>query len=237
MCLRFGFFFVNNLDLDKFFAELRDNPYLPGFEEFEGTRPVSRYNIAPAQLTPMIRVNSKSKTIMKMGKWGFVPSGATTKPKYLPGNARAETLKTSPMFRRAFQLHRCLIPASGFYEPKGPKTLKYRPWYWFRLMNTNPFMFAGLWGRWYPSEEQTVDTFTLITTPPNEIVGEIHDRMPLILHPKDYAKWLSHDDATDLLKPYPAEDMECWPVGDGAKKTVKQDKTINDDPSMIERID
>jgi putative SOS response-associated peptidase YedK len=237
MCLRFGLFW-QNIDFDQLLAELRNNPYLPDFEQFEGTRPIPRYNIAPSQLTPIIRTTSRHTKKMEMGEWGFIPSFAKTKPKVRPGNARAETIKTHPLFRHSYKSQRCLIPATGFYEPKGPKTLKHRPWYWFRMADGLPFMFGGLWGRWHPPGAEPIDTFTLVTTTPNELVGTVHDRMPLILRPADYVKWVGDDDdPSDLLKPFSAEGMESWPVGDGAKKTVNRETgELIDNPSLIEPL-
>jgi putative SOS response-associated peptidase YedK len=239
MCLRFALFRLAQMDIDRIFAELRNNPYLPGFEEYEGSRPIltDRYNIGPSYLAPVIRTSTFNTLAMQDMKWGFIPSWAKKKPTITPGNAKAETVSAKPLFRLAWQHHRCLIPVKGFYEPKGPKTQKNRQWFYFQMRDAKPFFFGGLWSRWRTSpEDKGIFTFTLVTTTPNEIVGEIHERMPLILRPDDFAKWLSHDDASDLLKPYPADDMECWPVGDGAKRLRKSDGTVNDDPSMIEPI-
>jgi putative SOS response-associated peptidase YedK len=239
MCLRFAWYWLNKLNLDQFFWEMRNADYLPGFEQYEGPQIGPRYNIGPAQMVLNIRRTSTGTTKAEWMKWGFVPSFAKEKPKYLVGNARAETLKTSPVFKSAFQRQRCLIPASGFYEPKGEKAkkgTKYRPWFYFQMREAKPFFFGGLWSRSHLDKDKPLDTFTLITTKPNEIVGEIHDRMPLILRPKDFPRWLGDEDASDLLEPYPADDMDCWPVSDAAKRTVKSDGSINDDPSMIEPI-
>jgi putative SOS response-associated peptidase YedK len=238
MCLRFALFWIQNLDVDAFLAALRNNPYLPGFEEFEGSRPVltNRYNVGPTYMTPIIRRNSDGKLVMELAKWGFVPSWATEKPKYLLGNAKAETVATNGFYRKAFKQSRCLIPASGFYEPKGPRAQKNKPWFYFSMLDKKPFMFGGLWSRSHLENDKPIATFTLVTTEPNEIVGEIHDRMPLIINPKDYMDWLAGDDVNDLLQPFPADPMTCWQVGDGAKRLSKADGTPNDDPSMIEPI-
>ncbi|WP_256377882.1 SOS response-associated peptidase [Synechococcus sp. PCC 7502] len=133
-------------------------------------------------------------------------------------NARSETVSEKPSFRYAFKHRRCLIPTDGFYEwqrVEGSKTKK-QP-YFFGLKDANIFAFAGLWERWESPEGDIIETCTILTTEANDVVRPIHDRMPVILDPKDYEIWLdpnltSIDRLTPLLKPYPPEAMTAYPV-------------------------
>jgi putative SOS response-associated peptidase YedK len=145
-----------------------------------------------------------------MLRWGLIPSWATD-----PGigsrliNARAETLASKPAFRLALKSRRCLVPADGFYEWK--KSGQTKQPYFLEMSDARPFAFAGLWQRWTKSAEP-VESFTIITTPANALVADLHHRMPAILS-EDAAKlWLdrSVDDVnvlTSLLAPYPADQM------------------------------
>ena len=94
---------------------------------------IATFNAAPSQLLPVAYLDAKGKRIIAAMKWGFVPVWTREKPKFTPINAVSETAPTSRMFRQAFSRRRCLIPADGFYEPKGPKTQKHRPWYFFQM--------------------------------------------------------------------------------------------------------
>jgi putative SOS response-associated peptidase YedK len=185
----------------------------------------SRFNVAPSQVLPIV-VESHGQTVLRDAKWGFVPSWTKEKPKAQPINARSETVAESGMFRRAFAERRCLVPADGFYEWKGAKPPK-QP-YLVRLRDHGLFAFAGLWERWYPPGGEPADTFTILTTAPNELMKGIHDRMPVIVPPDGYRRWLAGDPPQDLLKPYPAELMEAAPV------SPKVNSPKFDDPECIE---
>jgi len=199
----------------------------PTFEEFD-ERP--RFNIAPSQPVPIVRIKG-GRRIITMAQWGFVPSWTKGKPKLRPINARAETVTHSGMFRDAFQRRRCLIPADGFFEWQGSKAPK-QPYY-IRMRAGQPFGLAGLWERWRPEPDaEPVDTCTIITTTPNAVTARLHNRMPLIIAPADYERWL--DPATPaaqvaaLLQPYPADSMEAIPV------SAQVNNTRNDGPQLIE---
>jgi putative SOS response-associated peptidase YedK len=119
------------------------------------------------------------------------------------------------MFRQAMDRRRCLIPADGFYEWKGAKPPK-QPFFIHRR-DDDVFCFAGLWERWKPGPDvEPVDTFTILTTSPNSLMADIHNRMPVILEEKDYPLWLDRSvpgkGVQDLLKPYPPELLEAYPV-------------------------
>jgi putative SOS response-associated peptidase YedK len=189
----------------------RDEP----FDE-KGKLLSSRFNIAPSQQIPVIRSKSDGAFALGLVKWGLIPSWTKGKPKLQPINARGETVATSGMFRQAFERRRCLIPADGFYEWKKLDAKTKQPMF-IHLRGDRPFAFAGLWERWRPDENSDpIDTCTILTTTPNEVMKEIHDRMPVILAPDDFANWLNRDvpgkDVIDLVKPFDAEQMEAWPV-------------------------
>jgi putative SOS response-associated peptidase YedK len=196
----------------------------PQFEEFT-ERP--RFNVAPSQSMPIVRMAGDHRELA-VAKWGFVPWWAKEQAKLKPINAKCETAASGRMFREAFARRRCLIPADGFYEWKGSKPPK-QP-YFIHMKDDHPFCFAGLWERWKPPDAEPVDTFTILTTAPNELTAAIHNRMPLILHERDYERWLSGDAPTDLLKPFDAAAMEGYPVS----SRVNMPK--NDSADLVERI-
>lgn len=132
-------------------------------------------------------------------------------------NAKAETVATKPSFRAAFKSRPCLVPADGFYEwqklPGGEK----QPWF-ITTTFEEPFAFAGLWERWRPkdapSDTPDLETFAILTTEPNPLCAPIHNRMPVMLPQDDWPRWLATpDDRKPLLRAFPAERMEAWPVG------------------------
>lgn len=189
------------------------------------------YNIAPTQQVATVLVED-SKRKLEMLHWGLIPSWADD-----PAignrmiNARAETVATKPSYRSAFKSRRCLILADGFYEWK--KTSDGKQPYHIRMEDGSPFAFAGLWESWHNDRE--IRSSTIITTDPNELLGEIHNRMPVILHPEDYEMWLDPDfnekePLTTLLKPYPASGMEAYPV------SRYVNKPSNDQPQVIEPV-
>ena len=193
------------------------------------------YNIAPTQMVTVIRVDRHTlqRHLVQL-KWGLIPSWV--KDPSIGNrliNARAESLAEKPAFRSAFRFRRCLVLADGFYQWKKGKLGK-QP-YLFRMANGDTFAFAGLWERWAGSEGDTVESCTLITTDPNEIMLPIHDRMPVILKPQDYDLWLDPKVRDlrllkQLLRPYPSEEMVVQPV------SPKVNKANYDAPDCVEVI-
>jgi putative SOS response-associated peptidase YedK len=187
------------------------------------------YNIAPTQEVAAV-VEEDEKRKLEMLHWGLIPSWAKDPSignKMI--NARAETVAEKPSFRRAFEVRRCLILADGFYEWKKADDGK-QP-YHVKMEDGSLFAFAGLWETWQNGEE--IRSCTIITTDANDLMSEIHHRMPVILHPEDYAMWLDHDFEekevlTTLLKPYPADVMEAYPV------SRRVNKPSNNEPSVLE---
>jgi putative SOS response-associated peptidase YedK len=175
-----------------------------------------RYNIAPTQQVAAIRLDPETGSRkLSMFRWGLVPSWADDpKISYSMINARAESVAMKPAYRSAFKKSRCLIVADGFYEWK--KTGEAKQPFFIRLKDNEPFAFAGLSEHWHRGD-QVIDSATIITTEPNELMEGIHDRMPVILSPEDYDLWLEPDfhgqgKLLEMLKPYPAEEMEAFPV-------------------------
>jgi putative SOS response-associated peptidase YedK len=136
-----------------------------------------------------------------MLKWGLIPYWSKdAKIAYKTINARAERIATAPAFRDAWKRRRCLIPTGGFYE--WAKTPGGKQLYLICFKNDRLFSFGGLWEGWKdPQSGERVETYTIITTPPNEVSGQIHDRMPLIIEPAEYDRWLSSaEPPADLLQ-------------------------------------
>lgn len=179
------------------------------------TAPAPRYNIAPTQVIPVIRQADARELIGC--KWGLVPFWAKD-PKVGNKmiNAKAETLATKPAFKYALAKRRCLIPADGFYEwDKSGGQGASQPMY-FRRRDGDLFAFAGLWEESRLLDGETLRTCTIITIEPNELVADIHNRMPALLKPEDEDAWLAPQqqaaDVLSLLRPYPADEMEAIPV-------------------------
>jgi putative SOS response-associated peptidase YedK len=150
----------------------------------------ARYNIAPTQPVPIIRQNpTQTVRELSMMRWGLVPSWAKdTSGAASMINARSETASTKPAFADALKYRRCLIPADGFYEWKRTGTSK-QP-FCFEVNDGPLFAFAGLWDRWRDASERWLTTCSILTTTPNALTSDVHNRMPVILSPEDYDVWL-----------------------------------------------
>ena len=173
------------------------------------------YNVAPGQNIPVVR-NPNTRNV-EMLHWGLIPFWAKDKSiGYRMINARSETIREKPSFRNAFKQRRCLILADGFYEWQKPAT-KGTPKAPFRftLAGNQPFTFAGLWDTWRDENEKEIQSCTIITCPPNELIKKIHNRMPVILDKNECWKWVENeslDSLQKMLKPYEAEKMIGYPV-------------------------
>jgi putative SOS response-associated peptidase YedK len=191
-----------------------------------------RYNIAPSQPIAVVANNGQHK--VEFFQWGLIPSWAKD-PKIGNQmiNARSETLAEKPSFKNAYKRRRCLVLADGFYEWKKEEDGAKTPMY-IRLASGDPFAFAGLWEIWQTAEDAVLSC-TIITTNPNELMAQIHNRMPVILAPDAYEQWLdpaerSPDQLNGLLRPYPAELMTAYPVS----RLVNSPQ--NDTPALIEPL-
>jgi putative SOS response-associated peptidase YedK len=178
---------------------------------------VARYNIAPTQPVAAVRSARQSgERELTYLHWGLIPAWAQD-----PAigsrmiNARAETAAEKPAFRAAFKYRRCLVPASGFYEWQKIDGRK-QPVF-IHLAGGDLFAFASLWEHWQSPDGSEVNSCTLLTTGPNELIRPVHDRMPVILRPEEYDLWLDRDvqqvdRLRPLLRPFPAERMAFFPV-------------------------
>jgi putative SOS response-associated peptidase YedK len=179
-----------------------------------------RYNIAPSQRVLAVRL-SPATSLREFARlrWGLVPSWADD-----PSignrliNARSETAHAKPAFRSAFRARRCLLPASGFYEWRRVERRK-QP-YFIRLRDGDPFALAGLWEPAREAGGEAAGSCAILTTGANTVVSPLHDRMPVIVRPEMYGRWLapeaeSAESLKGLLAPYPPGEMEAWPVGLG----------------------
>jgi putative SOS response-associated peptidase YedK len=165
-------------------------------------------------------------------RWGLVPFWAKdAKLAFSTINARAEEAATKPAFREALKKRRCLVPAAAFYEWQRLDA-KPKKSFAIALISGEPYAFAGLWESWRPKDGEPLETFTILTTEPNELMAPIHNRMPVILEPKDYDHWLDARDQArppvDLLRPHPADRMRAWPVSD------RVGNVRNNDPQLLE---
>ena len=194
-----------------------------------------RYNIAPTQPVAIVRLDGASRR-RQLGtvRWGLVPEGA---PESDRGhiNARGETAWQKPSFRDAFSQRRCLVPATGFYEWQTLTLKPKRRQAWaFALGSGRAFAFAGLWEP--PAREGAPPTGTILTTEPNDVTRPVHDRMPVILEPDAYTRWLDPEPRgalalRALLRPFPAAAMTVWPVSPAVNSPAC------DEPICLERVE
>jgi len=188
----------------------------------------ARYNIAPGQNVLVARARASGRgREPALVKWGLVPSWAKD-PKIGNRliNARSETVADKPSFRAAFKYRRCLIPADGFYEWQHSGKSK-QP-YCIRLVDHRPFALAGLWEHWQDPAGNELESCTLLTTSPNELMAPIHDRMPVILRPADHERWLDPvlqkvEPLLPLLAPFSATEMRAYAVGNGVNSPTRDD--------------
>jgi putative SOS response-associated peptidase YedK len=211
-------------------SELNAVPELP-FEEFTEH---PRFNVAPSQSVPVVRLDKEGRRSAGLLRWGFVPRWAREMPKVQPINAKAETVATSGMFRDAFARRRCLVAADGFYEWQKLDARTKQPMF-VHFPDDQLFALAGLWERWRPAPEaEPLDTFTVITTDPNALMAPIHNRMPVIIRPEDYGRWLdlatTTSQAIGMLRAYPDGELEATPVS----RTVNNPK--NNVPECVEPL-
>jgi putative SOS response-associated peptidase YedK len=192
------------------------------------------YNVAPSHSVLSV-INDGSKNRLGYLRWGFIPSWAKDmKIGYKMINARAETLTEKASFQNAYMKRRCLVIADSFYEWKRHKDSTKTPMR-IKLKSDQLFAMAGLWEKWKAPDGNSIFSCTVITTSPNELVKEIHDRMPVILKPEDEKIWLdptinSPKSLDYLLKPLPEDLMEAYEVS----SLVNSPK--NNSPNLIQQI-
>lgn len=178
--------------------------------------PVDDYNIAPSTFQPVVRNNRDDGTReLVLMRWGLVPNFAKSL-QAVKGlstiNARAESITGNPTWREPFKKRRCLVPASGFYEWHAIDAKTRKP-YVFTVRDSPIFAFAGLWDAWKDDQGNWLQSFSIVTTEANELMSAIHTRMPVILHMRDYDRWLERESGQpplDLLRPFDSAAMEMF---------------------------
>lgn len=203
MCGRFANAIPSSI-LTEYFS-LSEEPAIP-----------PRWNIAPTQIVPIIKLDEGGGRKLNMARWGLVPHWA--KDLAIGNrliNARSETVHEKPAFRQAIRSHRCLVPASGFFE--WVKTTKARVPYYISMKDGVPMAFAGIWDVWNESDGKAVETFSILTTSANSLVMPIHDRMPVMFQSPDFDLWLDRsmndpEKLRPLYQPCPSQALQSWQV-------------------------
>lgn len=204
------------------------------FEKVFGVRPDDfewspQFNIAPTQQAPVVRQHTKEPArLLSNMRWGLVPywaSDLSIGARMI--NARSEEAASKPAFRESLKKRRCLVVADGFYEWQ--KIGKNRQPYCFQLQDEPVFAFAGIWDRWKDPKGEAVDTFSILTTTPNALTAEVHDRMPVILRPDDHELWLDPgftnvEEITSMLRPYDARLMKKHAVSERVNAVANDDE-------------
>jgi putative SOS response-associated peptidase YedK len=193
------------------------------------------WNVAPTDPLPVVRYDARAgERSLDVMRWGLVPFWAKDiKVGFANINAKAEGIESKPAFREAFQRRRCLVPVDNFYEWE--KTAAGKQPYAIALADRGLMALAGLWETWHSPAGERVRSFAIITTTPNELCAELHNRMPVVLKPDRWPVWLGEEPADAprlkaLLAPYRSAEMTCWPV------SARVGNVKNNDPSLIEPI-
>jgi putative SOS response-associated peptidase YedK len=193
------------------------------------------WNVAPTDPLPVVHYDAKAgERSLDVMRWGLIPFWAKDiKIGFSTFNARAEDIETKPAFREAFRQRRCLVPLDNFYEWK--KTAVGKQPYAIGLKAGGLMAMAGLWETSRSPAGERIRSFTIVTTIPNELCAELHDRMPVVLKPDVWPAWLGEKQAEvphlkALLAPHPSDDMICWPV------SARVGNVKNNDPGLIDPI-
>ena len=195
-----------------------------------------RWNIAPTQQVAIIRQHpTQPRRIFSHARWGLIPYWAKDPSSGMKTiNAMSETAAEKPAFRDALRFRRCLIPADGFYEWKRLRATEKQP-YQFQMVDGSPFAFAGLWERWRGPDKEILETCTILTTTPNALVSEVHNRMPVIVGRDDYDLWLDPgikdpSRVAQCLGPFDANLMKKYAV------SVRVNRPDNDDEECARQV-
>jgi putative SOS response-associated peptidase YedK len=192
-----------------------------------------RWNGAPSQEFLVIRQNHHTgERSLDLLRWGLIPYWCKDpKGGRKPINAKAETVARLPTFREAYLKRRCILPVDGFYEWQATKGGK-QP-YAIAMKDGSSFGIAAIWENWKePASGEWIRTFAVLTTAANQLVAHIHDRMPAILKPDHYERWLGEEpDPHELLAPFPAAPMAMWPIS----KRVNSPQ--NDDEDLLREVE
>jgi putative SOS response-associated peptidase YedK len=184
----------------------------------------ARYNVAPTQDVPVLRSPNELVQI----RWGLVPSWSKEIAAAPLINARGESVAEKPSFRAAFKTRRCLVPADGFYEWRTEGKLK-QPLF-IRMRTKEPLVFGGIWDRWRGPDGRELDSMSIVTTAANRYIGQLHDRMPVILGAQSWDAWINGPPelAQTLIQPCPDDWLEYFPV------SRRVNAVANDGPDLID---
>lgn len=194
------------------------------------------WNVAPTQAALVVRRHPETgKRHLDLLTWGFLPHWAKDpKAARRPINARSETAATAPMFRDALAHRRCLVPADAFYEWQ--RSNGREP---FAVARTDgsPIALAGLWEGWRGPGGEVVRSFAILTVPANHLLARLHERMPAIIAPADWPRWLGEvpGEVGDLLRPAPADGLRTWRVGRRVNSVANNDASLLE-PAGQERL-
>ena len=198
--------------------------------------PDADYNVVPTTYQPVIRRSRETgEREIVLARWGLIPF-FTKDVKDVKGlstiNARAETIAIAKTWREPMKKRRCLIPVNAFYEwPKEGKPPK-QP-YAFEMANGSPFAFSGIWDGWKDGQGHWLQSFAIVTTEANELMSRIHPRMPVILHSRDYDRWLDREEherlPLDLLRPFDSDAMEMY------EANPKVNNVRNNGPELLKQ--
>lgn len=198
----------------------------------------SRYNVAPSQRAPIIRLDSTGNRVGVMMQWGLVlPWMSQTGKGASPTNARGESIFLKPTFRKAARERRCLVPVSGFYEWQKNEGEKRKQPFWIGREDREPLCFGGLWESWHDGftpNSPALETFAIVTTSPNALMVPIHDRMPVIVSESDWTAWLdpntTQTEVERLIRPFAGNGLTAYPVSTAVNSPRRDDSTL------IERV-
>ncbi len=211
----------------RYSLEAKSKDIVEAFALSEAIAIIPRYNIAPTQTAPVLRLDRESGACrLDVIKWGLTPRWAKGQRPII--NARSETIDQKPSFRSAFRHRRCLVPATGFFEWQKLGSAK-QPFH-IRLCDRGVFAFAGIWDRFESGDGGPVECFAILTTAPNRTMAPIHNRMPVILDRAAYERWLDQEvesaepladimgsASDDLLEAYPVSSRVNSPAHDDAE--------------------
>src|SRR5215470_10698528 len=193
------------------------------------------WNVAPTDSLPVVRDDTKAaQRSLDMLRWCLIPYWAKDmKVGFSDINAKAEGIEKKPAFGKAFERRRCLVPVDSFYEWK--KTATGKQPYAIALTDRGIMALAGVWENWHSPAGEWVRSFAIVTTEPNELCAQLHNRMPVVLAPEAWPAWLGEKAADQaqlksLLVPYPSEGMICWPV------SARVGSVKNNDASLVDPI-
>jgi putative SOS response-associated peptidase YedK len=206
------------------------------FQAWDEIEAAPRVNIAPTEPVVTVRQEAGKLRRIKMMRWGLIPAASVDESVgNMMINARSETLTQRVSFAHLLDTNRCLIPADGFYEWQ--KAGKVRQPFCFEMVNQDLFAFAGLWDSWKNLQGKIIESCVILTGPPNSLLENFHDRMPVIIAPENYAEWINpeikFEAVKHLLKPYEPSQMKEYPVSTEMNNAVNK-KADLDVPVTIE---